>query len=78
MTIGHITADGHARIQIVVEDSNEGTHDVEALLDTGFNGALALPAQPVDYSVASAPSGAHCGTWPEETRPSDGRSRQWR
>jgi clan AA aspartic protease len=45
MTIGHVTANGHAQIQIVVEDSNEGTHDVEALLDTGFNGALALPAQ---------------------------------
>ncbi|MCS4194413.1 clan AA aspartic protease [Salinibacter ruber] len=45
MTIGHVTADGHARIQVVVEDSNEGTRDVEALLDTGFKGALALPAK---------------------------------
>lgn len=66
MTIGHVTASGHVQIQIVVEDSNEGTHDVQALLDTGFNGALALPAQRI----------AALGL--EETRPSDGRSRQWR
>ncbi len=45
MTIGHVTADGHPQIQIIVEGSDDETHAVEALLDTGFNGGLALPAE---------------------------------
>lgn len=45
MTIGHVTADGHPQIQIMVEGSDDETHAVEALLDTGFNGGLALPAE---------------------------------
>ena len=43
MTIGEVTSDGDALVRVTVEDATGEAREVEAVLDTGFNGALALP-----------------------------------
>ena len=43
MTIGEVTSDGDALVRVTVEDADGQAREVEAVLDTGFNGALALP-----------------------------------
>ena len=50
MKIGTIDASGEALVPLTVEGlGSEGTqHDVEALLDTGFDGFLALPPTLID------------------------------
>lgn len=44
MIVGHMHADGDALVRLVVRKARGvPQHAVEAVLDTGFNGALALP-----------------------------------
>ena len=42
MKIGRVTADGRARVHISVGGTSGAKEEIDALLDTGFNGALAL------------------------------------
>ena len=43
MTIGHVGADGDALVPLPVRGPGGAEQEVEAVLDTGFNGYLALP-----------------------------------
>ena len=43
MKIGEVTS-GDALVRVAVYDTDGNAHDVHAVLDTGFNGFLALPA----------------------------------
>jgi clan AA aspartic protease len=43
-TIGTMTSDGDALVTVTVESAPGETREMEAVLDTGFNGFLALPA----------------------------------
>ncbi|PSQ96762.1 MAG: hypothetical protein BRD55_05660 [Bacteroidetes bacterium SW_9_63_38] len=46
--IGRVTADREARIPLLVR-SGEGTeHEIDAAIDTGFNGVLGLPAHLIE------------------------------
>jgi predicted aspartyl protease len=46
--IGKVTAGGEARVPLIVR-SGEGTErEIEAIVDTGFNGVLALPAPRIE------------------------------
>lgn len=42
MRIGHVRADGQAWVRISVVGGSGANEEIDALLDTGFNGALAL------------------------------------
>lgn len=46
-SIGHVTTEGPI-VRLVVRDSKGTEREIEALLDTGFNGVLALPVSLVD------------------------------
>jgi len=43
MITGHITAQREAIVRLVVLDTAQQPHDVDAVIDTGFNGFLTLP-----------------------------------
>ena len=45
--IGTVNSALEAMIRIVVDDSDGRAHDVDALIDTGFNGFLTLPSKHV-------------------------------
>ena len=45
MRIGRVTADGRAQVYVSVTGPSGVDEDVDALLDTGFNGTLALPPE---------------------------------
>lgn len=45
MITGRVTADRAAQIRLMILDSTGKGHEVEALIDTGFNGALTLPPE---------------------------------
>lgn len=47
MRVGHVTADGRAHVQISVVGAAGSVQEIEALLDTGFNGAVALPPEQI-------------------------------
>lgn len=46
-SIGHVTIEGPI-VRLVVRDPEGAEREIEALLDTGFNGSLALPASLVE------------------------------
>ena len=48
MKIGEVTSDGDALVRVAVYDTDENAHDVHAVLDTSFNGFLALPARLIE------------------------------
>jgi clan AA aspartic protease len=48
MTIGKVTSDGDALIPVTVENTGGENHEIEAVLDTGFSGFLALPAPAIE------------------------------
>jgi clan AA aspartic protease len=43
MIIGRVTAQREALVRLVVLDIAQQPHDVDAVIDTGFNGFLTLP-----------------------------------
>lgn len=43
MITGRVTAQRDAMVRLVVFDSTRQPHDVDAVIDTGFNGFLTLP-----------------------------------
>ena len=43
MITGRVTAQRDATVRLVVLDSTHQPHDVDAVIDTGFNGFLTLP-----------------------------------
>lgn len=47
MRIGHVTANGRVHVQTSVKAASGKVREVGALLDTGFNGALALPPEEI-------------------------------
>jgi len=47
MIVGHVNADFEIVIRVDVFDSAGQTQGIEAILDTGFNGALTLPASTI-------------------------------
>ena len=47
MRVGHVTADGRARVRISVAGTAGANEEIDALLDTGFNGALANGGGPI-------------------------------
>lgn len=47
MRVGHVTADGWARVRISVAGTAGASEEIDALLDTGFNGALALSSEQI-------------------------------
>ena len=42
-TIGRVTNSGEPRVSVTVRSGTGAEHGIEALIDTGFNGGLALP-----------------------------------
>lgn len=46
--IGKVTADREARVPLIVRSGNGIEREIEAVVDTGFNGVLALPARHID------------------------------
>ena len=48
MTIGEVASDGDALVRVAVEGAAGEAREVEAVLDTGFNGFMALPAELID------------------------------
>lgn len=48
MTIGRVTVSRDVLVRLTVRGPTGKERDIEAVLDTGFNGALALPSQLVD------------------------------
>lgn len=47
MITGTVNAYHEALIRVLVRDSHGQEHDIEAVVDTGFNGALTLPPQAI-------------------------------
>ena len=47
MRVGHVTANGRARVRISVVGIAGANEEIDALLDTGFNGALALSSEQI-------------------------------
>ena len=47
MITGTVTPDREATIRLAVADSDKRLHEVEAVIDTGFNGFLTLPTDTV-------------------------------
>ena len=47
MRVGHVTANGRARVRISVMGIAGANEEIDALLDTGFNGALALSSEQI-------------------------------
>jgi clan AA aspartic protease len=48
MIVGEVTSQQEAFVRVVVEGPRETRREVDAVLDTGFNGALTLPSPPID------------------------------
>ncbi|PSQ80583.1 MAG: clan AA aspartic protease [Bacteroidetes bacterium QS_1_65_9] len=48
MIIGHVGVDGEAIIPLSVKGTANKKRDVDAVLDTGFNGFLALPPRLIE------------------------------
>ncbi len=44
MIIGHVTAQREAVVRLVILDIAQQPHDVDTVIDTGFNGFLTLPS----------------------------------
>ena len=44
MIIGHVTAQREAVVRLVILDMAQQPHDVDTVIDTGFNGFLTLPS----------------------------------
>ncbi len=54
---GHVDNDGRALVTVSVRPSDDAaSHEVEAWIDTGFNGDLVLPQQQID-DLRLPPSG---------------------
>ncbi len=47
-SIGRVTGDREVVVPLLVRAQNGGDRQVDALLDTGFNGYLALPARVIE------------------------------
>ncbi|WP_251963105.1 hypothetical protein [Salinibacter ruber] len=47
-SIGRVTGDREVVVPLLVHGQNGGDRQVDALLDTGFNGYLALPAHVIE------------------------------
>jgi clan AA aspartic protease len=45
---GRVSAGGEVLVPITVHSGNETAREIEALVDTGFNGGLALPARHIE------------------------------
>jgi predicted aspartyl protease len=63
MTIGHVGADGDALVPLPVRGPGGAEQEVEAVLDTGFNGYLALPP-PVIEALRLERLGQETSCWP--------------
>lgn len=48
MITGVVNASLDAMVRVTVRDANRNTHDIDALVDTGFNGSLTLPIQLIE------------------------------
>jgi hypothetical protein len=45
---GRVSAGGEVLVPVTVHSGNETAREIEALVDTGFNGGLALPARHIE------------------------------
>jgi clan AA aspartic protease len=46
--IGRVTTGGEAKVALVVRSGEGREREIESLVDTGFNGSLALPTHRID------------------------------
>lgn len=67
MRIGRVTDTGRAYVPILVVGASGNGHEVKALLDTGFDGAVALPpSQIAALGACGLPYTTSLGIWRRE------------